>query len=164
MHTVTAASRLVLIRLASPIDEEAIARFAEKTRYLLLTARSKVVTIADLRALAILSPDSADILTTMLVRNNPRVERTAILLPNLHGALGMQFARLLGTSKNAQRLVFEDPDCAARYLDDVLDPSERACLAHFLAGGEHPTPSMTHAARHDDVASGSVRSRPPPKG
>jgi hypothetical protein len=98
----------------------------------LLTAREKVVTIADLRQLTVLSPESADVMSTLFVRNSPKVDRTSLLLTSLQSSLGMQIVRLIRTSKNPARRVFDDVAAASRYLVEVLPPAEQQALQRFL--------------------------------
>jgi hypothetical protein len=135
MYSVEKAERLILITLASPVDTTQIARFIERCRTLLLGAAAgiKVVTIADLRRATVMPPDAADMLGQMLVRSNPAVNRTAILVSHTRSSLGMQFGRLLQSAKNPARRLFDDPSDAVAYLGEVLEPRELLVLERFLA-------------------------------
>jgi hypothetical protein len=132
MFSVEAVGRLVQIRLASPLDTEGMARFVERARFVLLGV-PRVIGIADLRRLNVMAPDSADMITTMLVRDNGRVERTAILVPSVQGSLGLQLTRMLRDAKAHARQLFDDPTEATVFLRDLLDPAEDLALDRFLA-------------------------------
>ena len=135
MFTVDIVGRLVQIRLASPLDAEGVARFVERTRFTLLRAPVNVIGIADLRGLRVMAPESADMITTMLARDNSRVERTAILVPSLLGSLGLQLTRMLRAANAKARQLFDDPLRAQDYLKDTLQPAEHLALERFLAAG-----------------------------
>ena len=133
MYSVEAVGRLLQVRLASPLDAESAARFVEKSRLLMLTAREKVVTASDLRQLTVLSPEVADFMTTLMVRNGPKIERSSFLVVNLQSSLGMQLVRMMSASKSPGRRVFDRADEAASYLEEVLTEPERLALRKFLA-------------------------------
>jgi len=132
MFSVEAVGRLVQIRLASPLDADGVARFVERARCVLLGV-PRVIGIADLRRLNVMAPDSADMVTTMLIRDNGRVERTAILVASLQGSLGLQLTRMLRDAKAQARQLFDDPTEATEFLSDLLAPAEHLSLDRFLA-------------------------------
>jgi hypothetical protein len=91
------------------------------------------VTVSDLRQLTVLSPEVADFMTTLLVRNGPKIERSAFLVTNLQSSLGMQLVRMMSASKSQGRRVFDRADQAASYVEEVLTEPERLALRKFLA-------------------------------
>jgi hypothetical protein len=135
MYSVDMVERLFLITLEAPLDSTQIARFIERCRTLLLGAAAglKVVTICDMRGATVMPPDAADMLIPMLVRSNPAVNRTAILISHSRSSLGMQFGRVLSSAKNPARRLFDDPGEALSYLGEVLEPRELLILERFLA-------------------------------
>jgi hypothetical protein len=133
MFSVEVTGRLVLIRIASPMDRTDVARLVEQIRTTVHANREMVVGLADLRQWSILAPDSADMIAALLVRDNPKVERTALLVPRVQSSLGLQFTRLLRASKSERRRLFDDPPRAAHYLFDLVSPPERRALGTFLA-------------------------------
>jgi hypothetical protein len=133
MFSLEVVGKLVLVRLASPMDGEGAARFVEKSRTQLLKNAEKVVTYADLRDLMVLAPEVADVMTTLLVRNAPRIERSALVVRSLHGSLGMQLHRIMGAAKHPARRLFDDARAAGEYLREVLGPAEQEALSRFGA-------------------------------
>jgi hypothetical protein len=137
MFSVDVTGRLVLIRIASPMDRTDVARLVEQTRATVHASCEMVVGMADLRQWSIMAPDLADMVAELLVRDNPKVERTALLVARVQSSLGLQFTRLLRASKSERRRLFDDPGRAAHYLFDLVSPPERRALGMFLA----PAPS-----------------------
>jgi hypothetical protein len=141
MYSVEMVDRLILITMVSPVDSTQIARFVERCRTLLLGAAAgvKVVTMADLRGATVMAPDAADMLIPMLIRSNPSINRTAILVSHARSSLGMQFGRLVQSAKNPARRLFDDPGDALAYLGEVLDPHELLVVERFLAAHDANT-------------------------
>jgi hypothetical protein len=115
------------------MDRTDVARLVDQIRTTVQANREMVVGMADLRQWSIMAPDSADMIAALLVRDNPRVERTALLVARVQSSFGLQFTRLLRASKSGSRRLFDDPYRAAHYLFDLVRPPERRALGMFLA-------------------------------
>jgi hypothetical protein len=133
MFSVEITGRLVQIRLSGVLTAESVARFVETTRMVLLRAPAKIVGISDLRQCMVMPPAAADMIVTMLIRDSPKVERSAIWLSRLESGLAMQFARILRESRSQVRELFEDPTRAAEFLADSLTLTEQTALERFFA-------------------------------
>jgi hypothetical protein len=133
MFSVEITGRLVQIRLSGVLTAENVARFVETTRMVLLRAPAKIVGISDLRQCMVMPPAAADMIVTMLIRDSPKVERSAIWLSRLESGLAMQFARILRESRSQVRELFEDPTRAAEFLADSLTLTEQTALERFFA-------------------------------
>jgi len=98
-----------------------------------LVARSKhpVVGFLDLTQIQVLGRAEADLLLKVMREDNPKVERTAILV---HGdaLLEMQIERLIRAAASPNREAFRMAGSAVRWLRPSLSPAELASLQSFV--------------------------------
>jgi hypothetical protein len=99
-----------------------VARVPEPTR---------IVIAADWRACSILTPEVSERAVQMLVRSNPRVERSTILHGAGQSTSVLQVLRIAREAELATRRVFTDALEMERWLGEVLTPEEQARL-HLL--------------------------------
>jgi hypothetical protein len=99
-----------------------------------LPNQSKYVTAADWRRCSLMSAEAAERATAMLVRANPRTERSALLYSNDSPTAILQFVRLLNDAANPNRRMFVSANQMQSYLADVLNAEEAARLSVFLRG------------------------------
>lgn len=98
----------------------------------------RLVICADWRACRILTPPVAERAVQMLIRSNPRVERSAIL-HNAHQATSLlQVFRLAREAQQqAERRIYTDALEMEEWLGEVLTPEERARVHSML---QRPSP------------------------
>ena len=123
--------RLVTIFIAAPFGMDDVAPFQMAIGKLLQEAPARVVTCMDLRASLILAPDVADQLIGLMRKDNPRIERTAMVLGD-NAVLGLQVARMIREAGNPNRRTFQHAEAAEAWLGEALSPSEQAALNAFL--------------------------------
>ncbi|WP_394839940.1 hypothetical protein LVJ94_23920 [Pendulispora rubella] len=126
--------RLVELRYIPPtdvadLDERAVASLVE-----FLEAVPNAVMCVDLRRGTVLPPHLADRLTALMQGIRGHFERCADIVSTSQATAHMQIERISRASADPARRVFTDPHAAIRWLDEVLDPEERARLRIFLLG------------------------------
>ncbi len=95
-------------------------------------APGPLVLCADYRRLQVLSDDVAKALVSDFRHANPRVHRSAILLPHNAHTVRLQMERMLRDARNAGRRISADPADAKAWLSSELAAPERAALDQFL--------------------------------
>lgn len=129
-----AAGRVIEIRAGAPLEGEDVERFRRKLADFIDSSPVPMVVCADISGLRILPPDLAQELVWIMRHDNPRIERSAILLPGDRASLELQFDRLLTEAANANRRCFQDSGELERWLGVVLNKAECIRLGRFLAG------------------------------
>jgi hypothetical protein len=97
-----------------------------------LDAGVKYLIAADWRGVTIMSPEVAAEARAMLARNNPRVERSAILTLPEQSTTSLQVQRLVREAENAQRRHFIDIREQCGWLAQVLSEAETTRLHEFM--------------------------------
>jgi hypothetical protein len=130
---------LIEIRAASPLPplerQQGLADLAATVDRI----KGKLVVCIDGRRLKIMPADGIEGLIQIMRKDNPRVERSAFLLPADNAILQMQSARVLRAAGNPDRRAFLDAGELKDWLCPVLTPAERARLRDFLSDGEAET-------------------------
>lgn len=91
-----------------------------------------VVIFADWRHCGLFSDSVAERVTWMLTRDNPMVDRSAILHDDTHKVLLLQVARLIREGGHTNRRVFTDGMELSKYLGERLTLAERDRLDALL--------------------------------
>jgi hypothetical protein len=125
--------RLLEIRFRSPLDKGAVGAFATEVGVRTRDPGARVVSCVDMRSLRPLPPDVSDAFVDVLRGANPRIERTACLLPEASATLRLQIERLHREAGNPARRTFRDAGDLRAWLGEVLDLAERRRLADFLS-------------------------------
>jgi hypothetical protein len=134
MHTVQRnEGRLIETRIVAPLEASEVDAIIQLVRINALAVPGKVVFVSDLTRLDGLAPDAVDAFTGMFMRDNPRLERSALLLPRNPGTLGLQLSRMIRNAKSPSRMAFDDKLPLQAWLEEVLGPAERSALRAFLA-------------------------------
>jgi hypothetical protein len=92
----------------------------------------KYVIAADWRGVTIMSPEIAAEARAMLSKNNPRVERSAILTLPEQSTTSLQVQRLVREAENAHRRHFTDVHEQCKWLAQVLNDAEKTRLYEFM--------------------------------
>src|SRR5262249_48773301 len=126
--------RLVEIRIEDLESVVAVQRVG--CRFLDVVARVKkrrVVVCADYRRVRLLAARVADAFRDMMTGTNPRIERSAMLLPP-PGTPSLQIDRIARETRYVGRRTFREVAALERWLGEILDDSERARVHEFLGG------------------------------
>jgi hypothetical protein len=95
-------------------------------------AGKPVIIFADWRRCDLFSDAVAERVTWMLTRDNPMVERSAILHGDTHGMFLLQVGRLIREGGHKNRRTFSEPKDAFKYLIEKLTAPERDRLELLL--------------------------------
>lgn len=125
--------RLVEARLATLRTVDEVIEFETAMRAAFDRVHGKAIICADWRDANILAPDVADRLLELLVRGNPRLERSAVLLSGEHAAFNLQVERIVREARNADRRTFRDTETLRAWVGERMTAEERARLGAFLA-------------------------------
>ena len=123
--------RLVTICISAPFGPEDVPPFLQGIGKILLEGPARVVTCMDLRASSILAPEAAEQLIGLMRKDNPRIERTALVLSD-NALVGLQVARMIREAGNPNRRTFHEAAQAVTWLEEVLTVSEAMALRKFL--------------------------------
>lgn len=129
-----AVGRLIEIRASAPLEGDDVDRFRRKLADYLDPAPAPMVVCADISGLRILPPQLAQELVWIMRHDNPRIERSAVLMPGDRASLELQFDRLLAEAANPNRRCFLSASDLERWLGVALDKPECIRLGRFLAG------------------------------
>jgi hypothetical protein len=127
--------RLIEVRVESGYrsTEDVDAAFADFARMVAkLPAEQRIVTVIDWRRCPVMSAAASEHMVPMMLRANPRSERTAALASRDSPIAVMQFNRIITESKHPGRRLFYEPDTLITYLGEVLTLPETARLRAFL--------------------------------
>lgn len=97
-----------------------------------LSPEEKCAIVADWRNVHVMSPDTAAGARQMLAAANPRVTRSAILVP-ANPTTNLQTVRLIREAENPNRRHFTSTTQLHAWLAEVLTSEEAARLETFLA-------------------------------
>lgn len=126
--------RLIEVRLVTPISVKDIAGIGAGLIALFQRLPDKCVCVSDVTRATPFTPEEADRVLEVFKADNPRLERSAILLD--HGTtFHQQLERLVSQAKNPARRCFQDPDELKAFLVTALTDEEHGRLARFLSEG-----------------------------
>lgn len=129
--------RLMELRIGTPLTHEEIGELIQKQLKNIARIPGQYVSVVDLRGANVFPPDIAEKLIALMTQGNPKLERSAFLLPE-SAILGLQAERAIQEGRVDKRRVFRDVEVAASWLGEILNVSERRRLREFL--DEHGTP------------------------
>jgi hypothetical protein len=114
-------------------DVRSAADWTDFTRQVHLVVRespTRVAVCSDLRALQVLTDEFHGLLVAGMREVNPRILRSAILVPNT--SLGLKLDRLLRDAGSESRQVCRHSADVKAWLSSSLNAQERAALDDFL--------------------------------
>lgn len=126
--------RLLEVRTVAPFTTEEMAVFARQLMQALNYTPDRLVGVIDLRGAGLASPEQSELFSAMLRRDNPLVERTAMLLSSGSAMLTLQVERLMREANHPARKTFREIEPLCAYLDGILTEPEQVRLRAFLAG------------------------------
>lgn len=126
--------RLVELQTIAPVSlEDVDASIAHFVR--IFTALStRVVACVDLRRSPVLDKEASARFLDLLKRDNPRIERSALLVAPGTATLALQVDRMIREANNPARRMCRSLRDVEDFLHPVLNVEEKARLASFLSG------------------------------
>jgi len=132
MHTVqNVTGRLVEVRVASPLTLEEVQQFIHAHQVAISRIPERYVGVVDLLHADTFPVEVAQSLIQLLSAVADRVERTAFLIGE-SAIFSLQIERVLRNAANPNRKAFRDPAQLARWLAEILTPTEQLRLEQFL--------------------------------
>jgi hypothetical protein len=92
-----------------------------------------VVLVADWRAQRLMSPETAERVKEMLTANNPKIQRSAMLVTDSSAMTNLQLLRLVREAENPNRQYFDNVADLKAWVGEVLTEVEQVRLNVFLA-------------------------------
>jgi len=126
------AGRLLEIRLIAPVSVEDILITGERLVQLFQKHPGKLVSAGDITRATVFPPDVAAKVLEVFRVDNPRLERSAILVSS-SAVFGLQIERLISQAENPARRCFHDPFELKAFLGTLLTREEHGRLAQFLS-------------------------------
>jgi hypothetical protein len=123
--------RLVEVRLGGVVKTDEFEDGMIHFRSLVNSSNARKVLCADLRAARILVPEVADSLLEAMRRDNPVLERSAILVSE-SALFSLQMERLVREAKNPNRRTFRDEGTLVDWIAEILTLGERRRAVEFL--------------------------------
>jgi hypothetical protein len=124
--------KLVEARLTTT-DSQAVAACLAAIAQTVASAPRAVVGILDLSEVRVFGREDAELLVSVMREDNPRVERTAIVV-NADALFAMQMDRLVRAAALPRRQVFRAAAPAITWLAEVLNSEEIASARAFMMG------------------------------
>jgi hypothetical protein len=136
----SSVGRFVEARMSSPSTPEDMAHFRTRMYATLTQITGRAVIMADMTGATSFPPDVASRLIEMLKTDNPKVERTAFVLPRGANAFAQQADQMLteaataarAAGRLAERRTFFSRSEARAWLAEVLTPREIVRLDEFV--------------------------------
>lgn len=133
MHEVkNPGGRLLTFRFDPAASDAEGERAVQALRGFVLGSRGPVLAITDLRLVRALSPANAERLVALMRADNPRVERSAVLLDAGSATLVLQVKRMLNEAAGVRR-AFTDATELGAWLVTAMSAEERTALEAFLS-------------------------------
>ncbi len=124
--------RLCVARFVPPFDVAQVDKLAQEIRDILTRLPRPAIFCSDIRRTPIFPPDVSDRITAMLKSDNPKVERSAVIIGN-SSLFGLQLERMFREAGNPGRRVFRTVEAITTWLDETLTPAERERVRAHLA-------------------------------
>jgi hypothetical protein len=127
------AGRLVTFRVVSPVDDANAGRAAADLRRTIGAIGGTVVVCTDLTDARVFAPEVTEAFVKAMKADNPKIERSAILLSGRSAIFLLQLERMIREAANPARRSFRDLHELGGWLAPVLSPGERTALWAFLS-------------------------------
>jgi len=125
--------RLIEAQLVPLLGPSEMREFVTAVADTVALAGRPIVGITDMSRVRVFAPADADLLIDVMRRDNPLVERAAIII-NGDALLGMQIERLVREAQSPSRRVFCFAAQAANWVAECLAPEEAERARRFASG------------------------------
>jgi hypothetical protein len=125
--------RLITYRVVPPVDDRNATRAAVLLRTAIVAIGGPVVICADLTEARTFAAETAAQFVALMKADNPKLERSALLLSEASATLVLQIERMVREAASPARRVFLDRQLLRGWLHLVLSQDEGVALEEFLA-------------------------------
>jgi hypothetical protein len=129
------AGRLITYRVVSPVDDDNAARAAIELRQAVLAVEGRVIICTDLTEARTFRPSTSEAFLNLMKNDNPKLERSAILVGDHSATLFLQLERMIREAQSPVRRAFHQAAELIEWLRPQLVAAEQAALEAFLAAG-----------------------------
>jgi len=126
------AGRLVTFRVRAPVDNANASQAGSELRRIIEKLPGKVIICTDLTDARTFAPETAERFVQVMKADNPRLERSALLLGSGSATFTLQLERMLREANSPVRRTFHDAAELVEWLRPLLEPAEEAALGLFL--------------------------------
>ncbi len=126
------AGRLITFRVRSPVDDGNADHAAGELRRAVQGVEGQVVVCSDLTEARTFSPETTERFIALMKTDNPRLERSALLVSADSATFVLQLERMLRAANSPVRRTFREPQELIDWLRPSLTPSEQTALVAFL--------------------------------
>ena len=127
------AGRLVTFRVRPPVEDANAGAAAVELRNTVGRVEGRVVICTDLTDARTFAPSTVERFVQAMKADNPRLERSAILLGNNSATFVMQIERIVREAHSPVRHTFREAGPLVEWLRPSLTSSEEAALMGVLA-------------------------------
>ncbi|HEY5956306.1 MAG TPA: hypothetical protein VIV60_07130 [Polyangiaceae bacterium] len=124
--------RLVVTRLCSMHDVQAVAYVQRTMANTLMQIHASVVLCADWEHIGVLSPQVAEAVISMLAVTNSKIACSGILLSPQAATFNLQAERVIRDADNPARKAFRDRRKLLEWFGGFLQPDEMQAATEFL--------------------------------
>jgi hypothetical protein len=128
------AGRLITFRVLPPVEDANSARAALELRNTIAAVEGSVVVCTDVSAARTFSPETTERFIALMRSDNPKVERSALLLDAQSATFVLQVERMVREANHPGRRTFRDRAELRGWLAPLLSAAELGALDSFLAG------------------------------
>lgn len=128
--------RLGEVRFSGTISEGDVLGMIQCGKEILTRIPERLVLCVDVTLCRILPATIADMVTNVMRRSNPRVERLAFLVSPGRAIALLQVARMIRETNHPLMRSFREASELQDWLGEVLTPIERERLRVFLEAGQ----------------------------
>ncbi|MDB4968313.1 MAG: hypothetical protein JWN44_4002 [Myxococcales bacterium] len=126
------SGRLITFRVLSPVEDGNAEAAATQLRGAIGRLNGQIIVCTDLTDARTFAPATTERFVQTMKADNPRLERSAILLGPESPTLLLQLERMVRESNHPARRTFRDPAELAEWLRPVLSADEQRALEAFL--------------------------------
>src|SRR5438270_5557848 len=125
--------RLITFRVRSPVEDGNAERAAIELRRAVQAIEGQVVICTDLTDARTFAPATVERFVQVMKADNPRLERSAVLLADNSAVFALQIERVVREANSPARRTFREAGPLIEWLRPSLTPAEEAALVAFLA-------------------------------
>jgi len=123
--------RLIEVRQTRKVTTEELQSSFPKFQQILGRSAQKFVMATDWRGMRVLDDQTSEMLLSIMRDENTRIEKQALII-SPSAILGLQVRRLFAQAGGDDRMVFESPSAAVRWLAPSLSAAELQSLQAFI--------------------------------
>jgi hypothetical protein len=126
------AGRLVTFRITTPVDDGNATSAATDLRAVVQSIEGRVIICTDLTEARTFAPATAQRFVAVMKMDNPKLERSALLLGPDAATVLLQMERMVREAASPDRRTFRSAQELTEWLQPLLTTEEQSALSVFL--------------------------------